>query len=452
MRDFISYNKVFIFLAIAWYLIGKAFSPVAIAFIVLCALFFKLRNNVKYMLFGMLTLIFMSDIYRFSFLAFAGDLKDAYCLLLFLNILIDADTFKPYSDFYKPFLPFFILLPFISLINPFPILSLTKAFSYVIMFIVYPNYILAAYRKEGDDFIRDFYHFLFFPLLVSLLLIRVLPHDVAYVGTRFNGILGNPNGMGLYTALLIGGFMVINDLKPGLFSGPEKLLNLGIAGTVLILTGSRNALFCVLITLVLGVLFRRSLFLGSIFAIVSISAFNIITEALVTFINAMGLSEFYRLNDLEQGSGRLIAWSFAWEHIQDNWFFGQGFGYTVELYEKYYHYLSMKGHQGNAHNSYLTFWLDTGIVGVILLMRGLILAFFKLYTRSFYILPFFISVLFSMFFESWFTSAINPDTFQVISICTFAGILVDEAKRKEQAEAEEPVTKSGLTLQVKNSL
>jgi hypothetical protein len=45
-----------------------------------------------------------------------------------------------------------------------------------------------------------------------------------------------------------------------------------------------------------------------------------------------------------------------------------------------------------------------------------------------------LSVMFSMFFESWFTSALNPYTIQVIMIATIAG-LVYETKLTEKQNA-----------------
>jgi O-antigen ligase len=190
----------------------------------------------------------------------------------------------------------------------------------------------------------------------------------------------------------------------------------------------------VLIILLTNILFGKSKMLGIAFFILFASSANYIGEAFIRLIDLLGLSNFYRIKDIEDGSGRLVAWAFAWEKIQLDWLFGKGFGYTPMVFGENFEILSLKGHQGNAHNSYLTFWLDTGIIGLVLMLGGFLRSFIIVSKASRLIIPFMLSVMFSMFFESWFTSALNPYTIQVIMIATIAG-LVYETKLTEKQNA-----------------
>lgn len=127
-------------------------------------------------------------------------------------------------------------------------------------------------------------------------------------------------------------------------------------------------------------------------------------------IGFFGLEEYFRIETLEEGSGRFVAWNFAWERIQDVFFVGGGFGHTEFVFDLYSDQLSKLGHQGNAHNSYLTIWLDTGLIGIVLFLFGLVRAIANSVAGSSYTLPIMYGVLFSTFFESWLSASLNPFT------------------------------------------
>jgi O-antigen ligase len=91
-------------------------------------------------------------------------------------------------------------------------------------------------------------------------------------------------------------------------------------------------------------------------------------------------------------------------------FLGGGFGYTEYIYKLNSTMLSMLGHQGNAHNSYLTLWLDTGLIGIILLFIGFVQTIVKANRVSHFTLPIFYAVFISANFESWLAASLNPFT------------------------------------------
>jgi len=139
---------------------------------------------------------------------------------------------------------------------------------------------------------------------------------------------------------------------------------------------------------------------------------------------------------LRSGSGRLIAWEFGWSKIQEGVFSGGGIGYTEILYKQNYEMLSIMGHQGNAHNSYITFWLDTGIVGVLSYVIGMIVTFVRSAGSIPGAIPAMYGILFSAFFESWLTASLNPLTIQAVIIMTMVSI--PEVRELFIAENNEP--------------
>ncbi|RME47083.1 MAG: O-antigen ligase domain-containing protein [Deltaproteobacteria bacterium] len=72
-------------------------------------------------------------------------------------------------------------------------------------------------------------------------------------------------------------------------------------------------------------------------------------------------------------SERQEAWHAAWALIRKRPFLGYGFGTGDEIFA--YFKISFKHHQGAyVHNSYLQFWLETGIIG-LMIMLGILLLF-----------------------------------------------------------------------------
>ena len=157
---------------------------------------------------------------------------------------------------------------------------------------------------------------------------------------------------------------------------------------------------------------------GFVIFIIVLLLYQLISDNLVNIIVSLGLGEQFRVETLETGSGRVIAWKFAWDEIQHNFFFGKGFSYNEYLFRKNYDYLSRLGHEGMAHNSYLTIWLDTGFVGLLLFLVGLVSIFLKAAKRSRLSIPVLYAVLFSNYYESWITASLNPFTIQLVFILT----------------------------------
>ena len=175
--------------------------------------------------------------------------------------------------------------------------------------------------------------------------------------------------------------------------------------------------------------------LGFIIFILTIFVYQIVSENLIDIIVSLGLGDELRVDTLESGSGRIIAWKFAWQHIQDSFYFGNGFSYTEYLFRQNYEYLSKLGHQGAAHNAYLTIWLDTGLMGLIAFFIGLIITFYKASKYSKLAIPILYSILFSNYYESWITASLNPFTIQLLFTLTIIFML--DAKYDSESDAKE---------------
>ena len=172
-------------------------------------------------------------------------------------------------------------------------------------------------------------------------------------------------------------------------------------------------------------------------------------EPIVMFL---GIEDYVRLNTLESGSGRYFAWEFAWEHIQEYLVFGGGFANDERVMRKHRLYLERMGHQGGVHNSYLSFWFDVGAVGLALYLRSFILAFIKSSKMVPMSLGVMFAVLFSITYESWLVSSLNPYTIVLLIILTVVSeeeiVLWDKPKEAldehEVIENDPPLEEGGL--------
>ena len=178
---------------------------------------------------------------------------------------------------------------------------------------------------------------------------------------------------------------------------------------------------------------RMSSFLGIIVFLLIVLTYRIIEENFASIVSALGWEKYIRLETINTASGRIVAWTFAWDEIQKNLFFGRGFFYTEYIFHLNMDSLGRKGHQGNAHNSYLTIWLETGFVGLIFYLSALLSAFFRSFQNTKVTIAIMYALLFQIFFESWLASSLNPYTINLVIIL----VIATEARKEFNVPEEE---------------
>lgn len=223
-------------------------------------------------------------------------------------------------------------------------------------------------------------------------------------------MMGNPNGLGIFLIINFLLYQLVLKLKNDLFSVRVKYIFLFLFILSLIMCQSRTALVVFAMFYVIRKLFSQNKGFAWIMLLSFIPLYSWFEKKVPIWIVQSGLGEYFRVNTLSQGSGRTIAWTFAWEQLDKNFFIGNGFAYTEQLYVDYYLYLSHLGHQGNAHNSFLTLWLDTGLIGLSLFLVPFFYLFYKANRHNVYAYPILFCITFSAFFESWLAASLNPFT------------------------------------------
>lgn len=423
MTEVIKNNLLFTFIMLSWLAAGMISSFLALLIIPLFLLLFRMNSRYQELFIGFLFILILSDSLEMK-MAFAKTFKSLNIVLLALFLISDQKNFMPLNRMFYLFIPFMIMA-FICLIyaekNLLP--GAQKTISYFLLFIIVPNFVLKNYRDYGPAFFKNLLYFMLAIIVAGVVLIYVNREVAISHGERLRGVFGNPNGLGIFLILTFILFHIVNNCFPELFSRLEMIIFYLVIFYVTYKTGSRTALLAIVLFLVFTQAYRISPTLGLITFIASLLGAEFFMQNYETIIRAAGMEKYFRVDNLQQGSGRTVAWEFAWENIQKSMFVGKGFGYDEVLMRTNFDYLSRLGHEGGVHNTYLILWLNTGLIGLLLFLRGFFLVFIKAAKRSPFAIPVMFAVMFSINFEPWLAASLNPFTIVFLTIAT---LLTDE--------------------------
>ncbi len=437
MLQFLRHEVQFILIALFW-VVGAIYGGILIyAVLPLTVFLFYRQEAFTDMLFGFLLVLVLSDMTpEVVSMRKVKTAKYAYIIALTLILLVEQHRFKPLSGVFRIFLPFFVYAFFPLVFGNDPLTGIQKTLSYALLYLAVPNYVLINYRRRGWEFFRDLVRF-FVAFLVVMWLIRYVRVVPVYVAGRFRGLFGNPNGLGIFTFLVFVLYTILNNIRKDLFPFRERMVYYGVIVFFLVLCGSRTSLVATFMFLLFSRFFSLSPFIGFIGFITLLALVELVSSNLSAIVISLGLQEYFRVETLDDGSGRYIAWRFAWSKIQDYFMLGGGFGNDEYIMRHNYAYLRSLGHHGGVHNSYLTMWFNVGIVGILIFFRSYFLVFFKASKRLPIAYAAMFAVMFSVLYESWLTGSLNPFTIILLMIMTVLTEpeIVDWEER-EQAESE----------------
>lgn len=435
MIRFLKENVQFLLLLTVWTVAGILVRETALLLVPLGLVIFKYKRRYTEMVLAFVFIIYVSD-NRHHELDFAKDVKDIALVILSAFFILNDNEFKEKSKLYMPFALFLLLAFPLSLRHPDPVLSFQKTLSYALLLFCIPNYFIRQIKEEGEQFMRNVVWFCVILLFAGFVMMALLEGSWTYLNGRYNGSLGNPNGIGTFCLLTTILISLARYHYPGIFEKREMFFMYTVITISVILSGSRNGMFSILIFLFFLHFYRISYYFGFMIVIASAVIFQLINENIADIVNALGLGEFLRVEQLNDGSGRLVAWGFAWQEIQKHFLLGLGFAYEEYLFDFNEWWLSALNHQGGVHNTYLAVWLNTGLIGLILFMIGLIRSFIVKAYRNYLTLPAMFAILFAITFEPWFQSSLNPFTTLALLIIT---LLQYEQPLGEAKEDPDPV-------------
>lgn len=419
MSEIIKYLKEYNFIFL--WLIGGAINIYFGAFFVVISFLMMIKKEryINVVISFWLLLIFSDS--SIGILRFAHLVKPTIMALVGFSSVFLLNKCKLKNTFFLSFVPFFLYLMVSVFFHENILISFQKGLSYLFIFYA-PVALFLLIQKQGrtEELFRGFIFLGNFVLFISLVLSIILPEVGAQFGGRLNGIFRNPNGIGVFVALYsIFSYLIYHTIS---FHKNSRRITLILILLVLVLSGSRSALGAVLIFFIGVLLSNKSPWFFVIFTIFFFVVYQGIYDLVIIFVNQMGYSELFRLDTLDMASGRIYVWQAAWKEINnDLFFFGGGFTYSESRFwlKKYYMEIpDLIQHQGNVHQSFLSFWMNTGIVGLTLFAFGWLRNILIALKKSPFSLTIVAAVVFSASYESWLIASLNPVTIQLIFIFT----------------------------------
>jgi hypothetical protein len=400
-----------------WLIIGMYGGPIIYGVLPIILILLKSRGMYEELLIGFFLILIISDSYEYNLL-FAKSAKNIYISALAIFLFIDREEFQPFNTIYKLFLPFFLISVFCLFYSETIAISIQKTLSYFLLYLIIPNYFTKLYRDKGPLILRNIIFFATTILLVSFLMIFISRNVVYPIGERYQGVMGNPNGLGLFCFFTFILFTIVRQKHKELFTTAEVVIIYALVIFSLLLTESRNSIIGVLIFVFFQKFYKISPFLGVLMLVLVGFLVEFIGNHFSVIVSSLGLGDFFRVKTLEDGSGRYAAWLFAWNHIQENFFIGKGFGYDEHYMRSNWDLLSRMGHQGGVHNTFLTFWMDFGLIGLLIYLRSYFLAFIYAAKNTHFAFPILFAFTFTAVFESWLVGSLNPHSIMFLFILT----------------------------------
>jgi O-antigen ligase len=429
MIEYIKKHYQFAILLIIWVVSGIWGGPAYLGIIPLSVILLKSKGMYVELICGLIFILVLSDSWNLDML-WAGNVKDIYLVLLSLFFFFNQKEFPQKNNLFYPYIPFFILASILILRSPDPVMCFQKTLSYILVFTTLPPYFNKLLAEEPDRFLKGLVYTGTVLLLYGFPLIAV-DFDTAYLAGRYRGVMGNPNGLGIFCTVFFALFTIIIDKYKNLFSKPETVFIYITIMLSVVLSGSRNTLISILVFYGFSRFFKISYWLGFGLIIIIGITYQLVISNLPAIIHSMGLETYMRVDHLEDGSGRIVAWIFGWKKVQENFLFGRGFNFEGWLYQQYADYLYTLGHIGNSHNSYLATWLNTGLVGLVLFLGAMIYRFVTASAYSHYALPLMYCVIFSAMFEAWLVGSLNPHTPLLLLMWTIMMVAVPQQEVSE---------------------
>jgi O-antigen ligase len=409
---FLRENIQLTIISLIWVILGILFSPIVLILIPITFLVFYKKNFEIEIFLSFLLILTLSD-NRYYGLMWAGQVKNILILLLSLIALKKYKKTKYKIKFHLFILPFLVIAGICLFKSPDPITGFQKTLSYFLLFFTIPNYFSYLYQNYGDELVKKVI-WTVTTLLVIGFILRFFNPNFVILADRYRSVLGNPNGLGIYTFLFFCFFSIVTELSKDLFTSKQKTFIYSIILISIVLCGARSSIIAIIVFLLFRYFSRLSPILSFFLLVIFIITYEYLSINFESIIINLGLESYFRIETLKNGSGRLVAWEFAWQQIENNFFLGRGFSFTEYIYKENYIKLSKLGHQGSAHNAYLTFWLDTGLIGLMAFSAGILGLFIKFSKMSKSVFPLLFAVIFSNQFESWLTASLNPFTIQFL--------------------------------------
>lgn len=249
---------------------------------------------------------------------------------------------------------------------------------------------LVLVKKKNYPALNEVLKFYFFGILVSLLFISFKTLYLVYTSylgpfvilngissIDYSGMLQHRTYYGTSVLLILP--YLFEQLKHN--NNRIKIISLAsllLITLVLVLSGSRSILLAMVFVVLYLIYFYSVSVIKNKVVLKSVWAVLIIGVTLIGYFHPRintSVKLLVRGQQIEKVESRFATWYAAKELVLDNFLLGVGIGDTKkEIINEYkeLNYLSEVSNQLNAHNQYLETFMESGILGLILLLAAMI--------------------------------------------------------------------------------
>lgn len=309
--------------------------------------------------------------------------------------------------------------------------TISYLFAYFTYFLIFIVFLISLSNFERNHF-DDYLIFVMRLLLISSIMVPLslfYRQFLAYPPqelTRGFGLFANPNEAGIASCVCLALLMYLNVIRKS-----RKYIFLMVIPVIGVFASFSKAAMLLLFLLVfLFILFKRSKVQISIFVLVALPIFFVISSFDFSLLNDFGFSDvqvrrLQQVFDIVAGDGlnegttssRSLLWGFGYEMFLNEPFFGNGLG---SLHHMDY-IINEFGEPQGVHNLYLMLLGESGIVPFLLVISPLVFTFvvslFKsiLFNNVSYFLSF--TLLFIFFVDAMATHNSMSIKFNAIFLC-----------------------------------
>ncbi len=404
MKQLIYYRNIFL-PAIIIIIAGIFGGFLASTALLVLILMFSKKNVLEFLLVLLIFTFFLGDnsIGPFAFMQNFRFVMVLVSILYLLKYKVIKNSIANYL------LPFTIIAFFITLLfSPIGIAAGLRSLGFWLVGLVIFKLANLLYLKNSKRASELLVLVLVLYFTVNLILV-FFPFESVYLNGRFKGLTGNPNGLALIAMFSYALLSLIKKRKDTIFKNTFFLVFRIAIFFVIILTGSRTALLCV-IALQL-IIWTEKHIVWRYISIFILAFLYLFFEDLIRYSLFQEIS-FLRIETIADASGRTEVWPVAWEHIKNDGFIGNGILYD-DYFMKDYVYRNIgenaSRHWAGVWNSYLSLLLDVGLVGLIAYVYFWIQVFRKSHYKNLAIAFVFMCLL-SGITESWMAASMNAFT------------------------------------------
>jgi hypothetical protein len=407
LHRFLEYRSIFIPILVV--IIGGVFGGfIAAAGLALLTLLFSKKNRLEFLFALVILTFFLADNFRGPF----AYMQNFRFVMLGVSILYLLKYKLIQNNSANYLILFTIVASVVTLLfSPLGTVALLRAFAFWLVALVIfklANLLYLSNNKRASELLVLILA-LYFGLNLILVFLPIL--DVYLIG-RFKGLAGNPNGFALIAMFGYAILLLIEKRKETTFKATFFLVFKILLFILVFLTGSRTALFSMIVfECFLRLINNKPLLLISLsgLAFLYVLVNNIGSDALIGYL---GFSDYLRVESLVSASGRTEVWPVAWEEIKNAPWLGNGIMYDNYFMSDYVEkYIGEGGGRqwGGVWSSYLSLLLDVGVIGCIAYAYFWVQVFRKSHYKNIAI-AFIMMCLLSGVTESWMAASMNAFT------------------------------------------